>query len=201
MSNDWLSQCPHRKLKFATHNSKATPGSSARPHVRDSCTRNRSAKRDNLTTVRIKSAVGANGAGPSFRLRYKFRQQFSCRPAKAGKLGEVIPSARHFRILKRRSTMHRDLRGLRMIITGASSGIGKCLAEQATERGGQVALTARSADALHALAEELTERGGRAIAIPADITSEEDRVHLLDTVVEQFGGLDVLINNAGVAGF
>jgi short-subunit dehydrogenase len=88
-----------------------------------------------------------------------------------------------------------------MIITGASSGIGKCLAEQAIERGAHVALAARSADSIHALASELSERAGRAIAVPTDITLQEDRVHLLDTVVEQFGGLDVLVNNAGVAGW
>jgi short-subunit dehydrogenase len=97
--------------------------------------------------------------------------------------------------------MHRDLRGLRMLITGASSGIGKCLAEQAVERGIHTALTARSSDAIHVLAEELRERGGRAIAVPTDITSEDNRINLLDTVAEQFGGLDVLVNNAGVAGW
>jgi short-subunit dehydrogenase len=97
--------------------------------------------------------------------------------------------------------MYRDLRGLRMIITGASSGIGRCLAEEASQRGVQVALTARSADIIHARAEELSKRGGRAIAIPADITSEVDRAHLLDSVVKEFGGLDVLVNNAGVAGW
>jgi short-subunit dehydrogenase len=97
--------------------------------------------------------------------------------------------------------MHRDLRGLRMIVTGASSGIGRCLAEEASQRGVQVALTARSAASIGALAAELIKRGGRALAIPADITSEADRAHLLDTVVKQFGGLDILVNNAGVAGW
>jgi short-subunit dehydrogenase len=95
--------------------------------------------------------------------------------------------------------MKRNLRGLRILITGASSGIGRCLAEQSAARGAQVALAARSADKLHGLADELAGRGARAIAVPADITSEADRSRLLETVVERFGGLDVLVNNAGVA--
>jgi short-subunit dehydrogenase len=51
------------------------------------------------------------------------------------------------------------------------------------------------------LANELTNRGGRALAVPADITIEADREHLLETVALHFGGLDVLVNNAGVASF
>jgi short-subunit dehydrogenase len=97
--------------------------------------------------------------------------------------------------------MHRNLRGLRILITGASSGIGRCLADQAAAQGAHVALAARSAEKLHELANELTGRGGRAVAVPADITSEADREHLLETVAMHFGGLDVLVNNAGVASF
>jgi short-subunit dehydrogenase len=97
--------------------------------------------------------------------------------------------------------MVRDLREQRILITGASSGIGRCLAEQAALRGAQVALAARSADKLHELAEHLIARGAKVIAAPADITSDSDRRQLLETVEDQFGGLDVLINNAGVASF
>jgi short-subunit dehydrogenase len=97
--------------------------------------------------------------------------------------------------------MQRDLRGLRLLITGASSGIGRCLAEQAAQQGAHVALTARSADKLQGLAASLMARGARAVAVPADITSETDRRRLLDTVVDHFGGLDTLVNNAGVASF
>jgi short-subunit dehydrogenase len=61
-----------------------------------------------------------------------------------------------------------------------------------------VALAARSADPLQELAHVLTQRGQDVRAIPADITSESDRQRLLQTVGEHFGGLDVLINNAGV---
>jgi short-subunit dehydrogenase len=94
--------------------------------------------------------------------------------------------------------MRRELRGARILLTGASSGIGRCLAEQAAHAGARLALTARSADRLHDLAQSLTTLGAEAIALPGDITREADRQHILAAVVERFGGLDVLVNNAGV---
>jgi short-subunit dehydrogenase len=94
--------------------------------------------------------------------------------------------------------MRRDVRGTRILLTGASSGIGRCLAEQAAREGARLALVARSADKLHDLARSLTTLGAEAIAVPGDVTSEHDRQRILATVVERFDGLDVLINNAGV---
>lgn len=94
--------------------------------------------------------------------------------------------------------MRRELRGTRILLTGASSGIGRCLAEQAARAGAQVALVARSADRLHELAASLTAQGAEAVALPGDVTSETDRQNMLTAVVERWGGLDVLINNAGV---
>jgi len=95
--------------------------------------------------------------------------------------------------------MKRDLQDRRLLITGASSGIGRSLAEQAAAAGARVALTARSADKLDELAAQLTAKGADALAVPADITRDDDRQRLLDRVVQRFGGLDVLVNNAGVA--
>jgi len=95
--------------------------------------------------------------------------------------------------------MVRELLGRRILITGASSGIGRCLAEQAAQAGAHLALVARSADKLEDLAHLLTTRGATAIAVPADITSAEERQRLLDTAVSRLGGLDALINNAGIA--
>src|SRR5437773_1299004 len=97
--------------------------------------------------------------------------------------------------------MTQDFVGRRLLITGASSGIGRCLAEQAALRGAQVALAARSAEKLEALAASLHTHGATVLAVPADVTSPEDRQRLLRTVAERFGGLDVLVNNAGVAGW
>ncbi|HZU38533.1 MAG TPA: SDR family NAD(P)-dependent oxidoreductase [Gemmataceae bacterium] len=94
--------------------------------------------------------------------------------------------------------MKRILRGRRLLITGASSGIGRCLAEQAASRGARLALVARSGEVLQELARKLTASGAHAVAIPADLTLEGDRQRLVRTAVERLGGLDVLINNAGV---
>jgi short-subunit dehydrogenase len=97
--------------------------------------------------------------------------------------------------------MIRDLSQRRMVVTGASSGIGRCLAEQAAQRGARVALVARSAERLDEVALAIHSAGGEAVAIPADVTSDADRRRLLQTIVETFGGLDVLVNNAGVGSF
>jgi short-subunit dehydrogenase len=94
--------------------------------------------------------------------------------------------------------MGRDLTCRRILITGASGGIGRCVAEQAALQGACVAVAARSGDKLEDLARGLAARGAEVLTVTGDVTSEADRRRLLDTVVERFGGLDVLINNAGV---
>jgi len=90
------------------------------------------------------------------------------------------------------------LQGLRALITGASSGIGRALAEEAARAGMRVAVAARSADRLEELTRTLKAEGHTAIAIPTDVTSPEARARAIQTVQDQFGGLDVLINNAGI---
>ena len=97
--------------------------------------------------------------------------------------------------------MVRELRGQRMIVTGASSGIGRCLAEQAAAEGARIILAARSTDALGQLADSLNGRNSEVIPVTADVTKEADRQRLLQVAHDRLGGLDVLINNAGVASF
>jgi short-subunit dehydrogenase len=97
--------------------------------------------------------------------------------------------------------MQRSLCGLRIIITGASSGIGRCLAEQLARAGGRLILAARSTSTLVQIADDLKSKGCKAIAVTTDVTQEADRRQLLQIAQEQLGGLDVLINNAGVASF
>ncbi len=94
--------------------------------------------------------------------------------------------------------MVRDLQGRRLLITGASEGIGRAVAYLAARAGARLALAARSADKLNALTQELAARGAEVIAVPTDVASADDRRRLIDAVVQRFDGLDALINNAGV---
>jgi short-subunit dehydrogenase len=94
--------------------------------------------------------------------------------------------------------MKRDLAGKRILITGASSGIGRALAEEAAAQGARVAIMARSTEKLDELARTLTAQGKDVLAVPGDVTVEADRQRVLRRVEEHFGGLDVLINNAGI---
>jgi short-subunit dehydrogenase len=79
------------------------------------------------------------------------------------------------------------------LVTGASRGIGKVLAGDLARRGARVAVTARSEDALREVAGSIG-----AVAIPADVSSAEDRERLVKTVESELGSLDVLVNNAGI---
>lgn len=97
--------------------------------------------------------------------------------------------------------MPRDLKDKRVLITGASSGIGRSLAEQLASAGARLVLAARSEDRLKAVAQAVASQApGRPVqTIPADVTIEADRARLLDQTQSRWGGLDILINNAGVA--
>ena len=84
-----------------------------------------------------------------------------------------------------------------VVITGASAGIGAAAARQFAAEGAAVALAARSAAPLEALAAELGRTGGRALAVPTDVGDPQAATRLLAHVAEHFGGIDVLVNNAG----
>jgi short-subunit dehydrogenase len=92
----------------------------------------------------------------------------------------------------------RNLAGLRILITGASQGIGKALAEEAVRRGARVLAAARSADLLGELAKSAGKGGGTLETVQADVTNPDDRHRMAEAAQRQFGGLDVLINNAGI---
>ncbi|MGX9356275.1 SDR family oxidoreductase [Roseobacteraceae bacterium S113] len=82
-----------------------------------------------------------------------------------------------------------------VMITGASRGIGAAAAEEFAALGANVVLLARSGDAISALADKI---GAQALALTCDVASYADMQNAVDKAVAAFGGLDVLINNAGV---
>jgi NAD(P)-dependent dehydrogenase (short-subunit alcohol dehydrogenase family) len=90
------------------------------------------------------------------------------------------------------------LDGKRALITGASRGIGAAIARRFAGLGADVALAARSAGAVEALAADLRHLGARAVAVRADLTDRDSLRSLIERVGEEFGGLDVLVNNAGL---
>lgn len=92
-----------------------------------------------------------------------------------------------------------DVREKVVIITGASAGIGQATARVFAQAGARLALAARSAEALEQLAAELRAAGGEAVAIRTDMRDQQQVRHMVAATVEQFGGVDVLINNAGQA--
>jgi short-subunit dehydrogenase len=91
-----------------------------------------------------------------------------------------------------------DLHGRRVLLTGASSGIGRALALCLAAQGTRLVLASRDRGKLAGLAEEVRQRGGEAVVVPTDVTDRAQRTHLLQEARAALGGLDVLINNAGV---
>jgi clavulanate-9-aldehyde reductase len=94
--------------------------------------------------------------------------------------------------------MANELAGKVVAITGASSGIGEATALKVVEAGGAVALAARRTERIEALAARINDGGGRAIAVTTDVGDEAQARAFVDATIDQLGGLDVLVNNAGV---
>ncbi len=92
----------------------------------------------------------------------------------------------------------RELRGLRVLVTGASQGIGRAMVLEAAKRGAKVLAAARSQPLLDELAAEVRKSGGLIATVKADVTQPEDRQAMVDAANQHFGGLDVLVNNAGI---
>jgi short-subunit dehydrogenase len=94
--------------------------------------------------------------------------------------------------------MTRELAGKRVILTGASGGIGRAIAAELVKASARVALASRDPAKLDTVVRSLRVNGGEAFAVPTDVTIPADRQRLVDRAVAAFGGLDLLINNAGV---
>ena len=94
--------------------------------------------------------------------------------------------------------MRRKIAGSRLLITGASQGIGRALAEAACRCGGKVLAAARSTHLLSDLEKAMKSAGFALEKVTADITAPTDRENIVAAMRERFGGLDILINNAGI---
>jgi short-subunit dehydrogenase len=94
--------------------------------------------------------------------------------------------------------MRRKLNGLRVLVTGASQGIGRSLVVEAAKRGCRVLAAARSQSLLDELAAQVRAAGGTVETVAADVTRPDDRRAMVEAATRHFGGLDVLINNAGI---
>jgi NAD(P)-dependent dehydrogenase (short-subunit alcohol dehydrogenase family) len=85
-----------------------------------------------------------------------------------------------------------------VVLTGASSGIGRCTARLLAAHGARVVVTSRRADALASLVASIERAGGQALAVPGDITSETDVRRVARAAIERFGRIDTWVNNAAV---
>lgn len=86
-----------------------------------------------------------------------------------------------------------------VIITGASSGIGKALAYEFSMHGSKVVLGARNDNKLAEIANDITQKGGEVIFVKTDVSLETDCKKLIDAAITGFGKIDILINNAGIS--
>ncbi|MFC3890674.1 SDR family NAD(P)-dependent oxidoreductase [Lentzea rhizosphaerae] len=94
--------------------------------------------------------------------------------------------------------MNNDLNGSSVVVTGGGSGIGRAAALQFAQLGAKVVVADINAEAAKTVTEEITSAGGTAVAVAGDLTESAVVDEVVATAVEQFGGLDVLVCNAGI---
>jgi len=92
-----------------------------------------------------------------------------------------------------------DLKGKRAIVTGAGSGIGRAIALKLAERGAAVLVNDVDPETASATAREIEERGGKALSAGGDVSRGEDVREMVRLCIEELGGVEILVNNAGIA--
>lgn len=90
------------------------------------------------------------------------------------------------------------IKGKVPIITGASYGMGQTMAELFAEEGAAVVLTARGQEKLDQVVEGIRAKGGRTVGVVADVCSTQDTRRVFETALQEFGDVDILIDNAGI---
>jgi short-subunit dehydrogenase len=91
----------------------------------------------------------------------------------------------------------KDIGGKVAVVTGASRGLGRAIAQTLFDHGMKVVVSARGAEELESFRKQLDRGGSRSLAVPADVTSDSDRADLVASAKRKFGTIDVLVNNAG----
>lgn len=91
-----------------------------------------------------------------------------------------------------------DVKGKVAVVTGSSKGIGFGMAQGLAYYGADLVIMSRNIDEAKAAADEVKELGGNAIAVKCDVTKKEDVQNLVQVVMDEFGRIDILINNAGM---
>ena len=84
------------------------------------------------------------------------------------------------------------------IVTGASSGMGEAITKRFAKEGATVLAIARRKEKLQGVIDEITAQGGKAVAVSGDVTNQADVENVVKTAVEQYGKLDIVVNNAGL---
>ena len=85
------------------------------------------------------------------------------------------------------------------VITGSSSGIGAAIAKRFAEEGADVVTNSRASERAEATAGEIADAGGTATAVEADVSDPEGAEHLVESAVDAYGSLDIMVNNAGIS--
>ena len=95
--------------------------------------------------------------------------------------------------------LSRSVKGLTVLVTGAASGMGQATARVFAAEGANVAVTDISAEGTQAVADEINANGGKARAWTLDVANRDDIISVVNDVAAHFGGLDIIVNNAGIS--